>query len=88
MFIESDYRSLFVGVFMNDYRSPRIWVDADACPRPIKEVLYKAADRRKIDVIFVSNHYYSYFSSSWSSNNKTLLDKEWFINLFDSLTVF
>ena len=46
-----------------DERPPRIWVDADACPRPIKEVLYKAADRRKIDVIFVSNHFINLPSS-------------------------
>jgi uncharacterized protein YaiI (UPF0178 family) len=48
---------------MNDLRPPRIWVDADACPRPIKEVLYKAADRRQIDVIFVSNHFLNLPSS-------------------------
>ena len=24
-----------------------VWIDADACPRAIKEVLYKAADRRR-----------------------------------------
>lgn len=44
-------------------RPPRIWVDADACPRPIKELLYKAADRRKIDVFLVSNHFLNLPSS-------------------------
>lgn len=34
-----------------------IWVDADAMPRPIKEVLYKAGQRRNIDVVFVANAY-------------------------------
>ena len=33
----------------------KIWVDADACPRVIKEVLYKAAIRRKIFMTLVSN---------------------------------
>lgn len=25
--------------------SRQIWVDADACPKPIKEILYRAATR-------------------------------------------
>ncbi len=32
-----------------------IWVDADACPNPIKEVLFKAADRRNVDLNLVAN---------------------------------
>lgn len=35
--------------------SPTVWVDADACPRPVKEILFKAAGRRKVDVILVAN---------------------------------
>ena len=33
----------------------KVWVDADACPRPVKDVLFRAADRRKGDVILVAN---------------------------------
>lgn len=33
----------------------RIWVDADACPRVIKDILYRAADRRKVRLILVAN---------------------------------
>lgn len=33
----------------------QIWVDADACPKAIKEILYRAADRKKIDLILVAN---------------------------------
>ena len=33
----------------------KIWVDADACPVVIKEILYKAAGRTKINVILVAN---------------------------------
>lgn len=33
----------------------KVWVDADACPRPVKDVLFRAADRRKVDVILVAN---------------------------------
>lgn len=32
-----------------------IWVDADACPRVIKDILYRAADREKIHITFVAN---------------------------------
>lgn len=32
-----------------------IWVDADACPKVIKEVLYRAADRAQIIVTLVAN---------------------------------
>jgi uncharacterized protein len=33
----------------------QIWVDADACPRPIKEILFRAAQRRQIPLILVAN---------------------------------
>ncbi len=33
----------------------RIWVDADACPAAIKEILYRAADRARVPVTLVSN---------------------------------
>jgi uncharacterized protein len=33
----------------------KIWVDADACPRVIKEILYRAAQRRRVDVVLVAN---------------------------------
>ena len=33
----------------------RIWVDADACPRVIKDILFRAADRAEIQMILVAN---------------------------------
>jgi len=33
----------------------QIWVDADACPGTIKELLFRAAQRRKIKVTLVAN---------------------------------
>jgi uncharacterized protein YaiI (UPF0178 family) len=33
-----------------------IWVDADACPNVIKEILFRAADRTGIHVTLVANH--------------------------------
>ncbi len=32
-----------------------IWVDADACPKIIKEILFRAANRTKINMILVAN---------------------------------
>jgi len=33
----------------------QIWVDADACPNVIKEILFRAADRAQITVTLVAN---------------------------------
>lgn len=33
----------------------KIWVDADACPKVIKEILFRAAERRQVAVTLVSN---------------------------------
>jgi uncharacterized protein YaiI (UPF0178 family) len=35
----------------------RIIVDADACPGPVKEILYKTSERRELDLILVANRY-------------------------------
>ena len=31
------------------------WVDADAMPKAVKEVLYRAGQKRRIEVVFVAN---------------------------------
>jgi uncharacterized protein YaiI (UPF0178 family) len=33
----------------------RIWVDADACPKTVKEILFRAAERCQVEVILVAN---------------------------------
>jgi len=33
----------------------QIWVDADACPAPVKEILYRVADRLEMALILVAN---------------------------------
>jgi len=33
----------------------RIWIDADACPRPIKDILFRVAERRKLMLTLVAN---------------------------------
>ncbi len=34
----------------------KVWVDADACPKVIKELLFVTADRRPIELTLVANH--------------------------------
>lgn len=34
----------------------KIWVDADACPVAIKEIIFKAADRTKTQTTLLANH--------------------------------
>ena len=33
----------------------KIWVDADACPKAVKEILYRVAERTEISVTLVAN---------------------------------
>ena len=33
----------------------RIWIDADACPGPIKDILFRAAERKRVESILVAN---------------------------------
>lgn len=34
-----------------------IWVDADACPRAIKDIIFRASDRLQLPVVLVANHF-------------------------------
>lgn len=44
-----------------------IWVDADACPRVIREILFRAAKRVERPLILVANHVISVPNSPWIS---------------------
>ena len=33
----------------------QIWVDADACPKAVKEILFRAAERARVPLILVAN---------------------------------
>ncbi|UJF21028.1 YaiI/YqxD family protein [Shewanella sp. OMA3-2] len=33
----------------------KIWVDADACPNPVKEMLFRAAERKSVNIVLVAN---------------------------------
>lgn len=40
-----------------DKKAVKIWIDADACPKAVKEVVYKVSGRLKIPVTLVANSY-------------------------------
>lgn len=50
----------------------QIWVDADACPKMIKEILFRAAIRTKTALILVSNHALSTPPSAFISKMQVL----------------
>ncbi len=50
----------------------QIWVDADAIPGAIKEILFRAADREKIKTTFIANHLIKIPSSSYLESYQVL----------------
>ncbi|BCE03153.1 YaiI/YqxD family protein [Marinicellulosiphila megalodicopiae] len=34
-----------------------LWIDADACPNQVKEIMYKAANRKQLQLTLVANQY-------------------------------
>lgn len=48
----------------------KIWVDADACPKVIKDILYRAAQRKQISLVLVANHYLQTPSSAYITSLK------------------
>ena len=45
----------------------RIWVDGDACPKPVKEILFRAAERAQVKLTLVANRALFTFPSPWVS---------------------
>jgi uncharacterized protein YaiI (UPF0178 family) len=35
----------------------KIWIDADACPKPVKEIVFRAAERLGVETILVANQF-------------------------------
>jgi uncharacterized protein YaiI (UPF0178 family) len=33
----------------------KIWIDGDACPRPVKDIVYRASERLRVPVKVVAN---------------------------------
>lgn len=46
-------------------RTLRIWVDADACPGAVKDILFRAAERRQLPLILVANQALRVPASPW-----------------------
>ena len=38
-------------------RAAQVWVDADACPGPVKEIVFRAAERARVQVTLVANQW-------------------------------
>lgn len=38
-------------------RVPQIWVDADACPVPVRDILFRAAERAGVAVTLIANQW-------------------------------
>jgi uncharacterized protein YaiI (UPF0178 family) len=42
-----------------------IWVDADACPKPVRDILIRTSNRMELQVTFISNQYHRLPSSDY-----------------------
>ena len=42
---------------MSEDPAPQVWVDADACPGVVKEILFRAAERAQVQVTLVANQW-------------------------------
>ena len=42
---------------MSEDPAPQVWVDADACPGVVKEILFRAAERARVPVTLVANQW-------------------------------
>lgn len=45
--------------------APRIWVDADACPAPVRDILVRAANRAQVETVFVANQWIRLPTTPW-----------------------
>lgn len=46
-------------------RQIQLWIDADACPKVIKDILFRAAERRQILCTLVANQYIPVAKVAW-----------------------
>jgi len=46
----------------------KIWVDADACPGPVRDILLRATERLRIQAVFVANKRLNLPRSEWVSS--------------------
>jgi uncharacterized protein YaiI (UPF0178 family) len=43
----------------------KLWIDADACPRPVKEIVLRASERTRVPVTFVANAFVQVPKLAW-----------------------
>lgn len=48
----------------------KIWIDADACPRPVRDVVFKASTKRRFPVTLVANSFVQTPSLKWITSVK------------------
>ena len=44
----------------------KIWIDADACPKAVREVALKASEKRRIPLTFVANKFIPTPAIDWT----------------------
>lgn len=50
---------------MTESRQLQLWVDADACPNVIKDILFRAAEKRRVTCTLVANRYIAVPQVTW-----------------------
>lgn len=50
---------------MSETRQLQLWVDADACPNVIKEILFRAAERQQLTCTLVANQFIPVPKGPW-----------------------
>ncbi|MBX3075642.1 YaiI/YqxD family protein [Candidatus Obscuribacterales bacterium] len=65
----------------------KIWVDADACPGAVKDIIVTAAHRRKVETCFVANKMISVPSSPMISTMQVDMSPDAADRLIESLAV-
>ena len=43
----------------------QIWIDGDACPKAIKEIVFRAAMKRQVPLLLVANQFIPIPASNW-----------------------
>ncbi len=46
----------------------KIWIDADACPRAVKDIVFRAAERLEVQAVVVANQVMRHPDSPWISS--------------------
>lgn len=54
----------------------KLWVDADACPGPVKDVIIRAAQRLQVVTVFVANKYIGLPDSGYLSSVRIGVEPE------------